>query len=358
MIKKIGLITLLLSLSMSISFAQNDTQPPSASPSSGGRVVTVNPSSALYHNAEKGWFFYQEPVKPKKPKTPFLPVFPKVGPPPPPKSELCKKMKTWKPDCGFVNPGTSFSFQSKERDGLLRRMAMAPNNPQAVENFQYYQKWVLQRSIEVANEWYYNTVQNPSLDATVKDPINAFGLKLMTEVKSSSQAAILQALRRQHAIYVYFSKYTCSFCNAMDPLLKVLQKETGIKVWNADLDNKCMSGFSKQCAIGAAVLKPAEALKVTIVPTVFLYVPPSTWLRVSTGITPVQTIIDRSTSFFSAYRTALLKGVQNGAPGRPSVDFSGNSPTGTATGLTTKGTPSIPTQNQINSLLKVKDKNK
>ena len=352
---KFGWLAIILALT-SVPFAYGSDQ--SAAPgTSSAQVVTVNPSAALYHNAQKGWFFYQEQVKPKPPKTTLLPILPNVGAPPPPKSPSCTQMQTWSPKCGFVNPGTSFAFQSKERDGLLRRMAMAPDNPQAVENFQYYQKWVLQRSIEVANEWYYNTVQNPDLDATVKDPINTFGLKLMTEVKNSSQAAILQALRRQNAIFVYFSKYSCSFCNAMDPLLHVVQKDTGIKVWNADLDNRCMPGFSKQCMTGAAVIKPAEALRVTIVPTVFLYVPPSTWLRVSTGITDVKTIEDRATSFFSAYRTALLKGVANGAPGRPSVDFSDNSATGLATGVSGKATHALPTQAQINGLLKVsKDK--
>lgn len=352
---KLSILTILVSLASATLAYGYESAP--VTNNGQAQVTTVNPSASLYQNAQKGWFFYQEPVKPKPPKTPLLPIMPKVGAPPPPKSRSCAKMATWKPKCGFVNPGTSFAFQSKERDGLLRRMAMAPDNPQAVENFQYYQKWVLQRSIEVANEWYYNTVQNPSLDATVKDPINAFGLKLMTEVKSSSQSAILRALRRQHALFVYFSKYSCSFCNAMDPLLLDVQRDTGIKVWNADLDNHCMPGFSKQCVKGSEVIKPAEDLRVTIVPTVFLYVPPSTWLRVSTGITDVKTIEDRATSFFSAYRTALLKGVANGAAGRPSVDFSGDSATGIATGVSVKKKFKAPTQIQINSLLRVKENN-
>lgn len=334
--------------------AQNTTVPSKAVASSHGAIVSVNPSSSLYQNAQKGWFFYQERKKPHPNNRPLSPIIPSLKLPPPPKSDLCKKMATWTAKCGFVNPGTSFAFQSKERDALLHRMAMAPNNPQAVENFQYYQRWVLRRSIEVADEWYYNTVQNPALAATVKHPINAFGLKLMTEVRSSKQTAILEALRSQHAIFVYFSRSTCSFCQAMAPLMKDVQRETGIKVWNAALDQSCMPGFKKQCIAGRPVELPAAALKVKLVPTIFLYVPHDTWIRVATGVTSAQTIRDRATSFFAAYRAALLKGVENGAPGRPSVDFDGDSATGIDEGVRSKGPAKLPTQAEVNKLLDIK----
>lgn len=316
-------------------------------------MVKENPSDALYQDARKGWFFYEHPKKPPEPtSSPTAP--PPAAPPPASKEQRCQKMDSWTVDCGFIDPGTSFEFQAKERDALLKGMAMSKNDPKAVEAFQYYQKWVLDKAVEIANLWYYNTVQNPDLDANAKNPINAFGLKLMTEVKDSSQTSILAALRREEAFYVYFSRHDCSFCLSMAPILSQVKQSTGLEIWNAALDSTCMPGYEKHCMAGEAVQAPAQALQVTIVPTLFLYVPPNTWIRVSTGVTDEATIRARTTSFFSAYRSALLKGVQNGDGTRAPVDFSDAEATGTASGVKADGPARLPTEDEIKSLLKNK----
>jgi len=351
------LLCLLLSIRAGAVFAQAaDTAASghSAEADTTNSSVTVRegPSDSLYQNAKKGWFFYEQPKKPAPP--PDQPPVVVSAPAPPPHEDRCKTIDTWTVDCGFVDPGTSFEFQSKERDALLHGMAMSQNDPKAVEAFQYYQKWVLDRSIEIANLWYYNTVQNPELDANVHSPINTFGLKLMTEVKDSSQSSILAALRREGAFLVYFSRHDCSFCVSMAPILKLVKQSTGLEIWNAALDDTCMPDFEKHCMAGQAVQAPAQALQVTIVPTLFLYVPPNTWIRVSTGVTDEATIRARTTSFFSAYRTALLKGVQNGEGSKASVDFSDLEATGAAQGVKASGPARLPTDAEIQNLLKTK----
>jgi hypothetical protein len=310
---------------------------------------TDNPSSTLHENAKKGWFFYEKQKKPPEPELPA--VIPKVDAPPPPKEERCKSKDSWSADCGFVDPGKDFDFQAKERDALLHGMAMSQNEPKAVEAFQYYQKWVLDRSIEVANLWYYNTIQNPELSAEAKSPINTFGLRLMTEVKDSDQKSIINALKKEGAFYIYFSRHDCTFCNSMAEVLRAVVEKTGIEMYNAALDDSCMSGFEDHCLAGAAVQAPAQALKVTIVPTLFLYVPKNTWIRIGTGVTDVETLIARTTSFFSAYRTALLKGVNNGSGARAPVDFSADGATGTATGVSTTAPARLPTADEVKALL-------
>jgi F plasmid transfer operon protein len=308
-----------------------------------------NPSDSLHENAKKGWFFYETQKKPPEDELP--PVVPQVDTPPPPKEARCKSKDTWTADCGFVDPGKDFDFQSKERDALLHGMAMSRNDPKAVEAFQYYQKWVLDRSIEVANLWYYNTVQNPELSAEAKSPINTFGLRLMTEVKDSDQKSILTALKKEGAFYIYFSRHDCSFCASMTGVLTTVVEQTGLPMYNAALDDTCMPGFEDHCLAGPAVQAPAQALKVDIVPTLFLYVPQNTWIRIGTGVTDVPTLVSRTTSFFSAYRTALLKGVNNGQGIAPSVDFSSNGATGTATGVKSSGPARLPTADEVKALL-------
>lgn len=306
------------------------------------------PGASLKQNAERGWFFYERQIKPA------LSPLPKSAPAAPePKEERCRHKETWSADCGFVDPGKDFDFQSKQRDALLQAMSMSRNDPKAVENFQFYMKWLLERSLGVANLWYYNMVQNPELDATVKAPISTFGLRLMTEVRDSNDASILSALKEEGAFLVYFSRTDCAFCRSIGPILEELARSTRLDIWNTSLDNRCMGGFESRCRRGAQAVAVAQALQVTIVPTLFLYVPGSdpaadSWIRISTGVTDASTMRGRVVSFFSAYRNALLKGVANAEPGRVPVDFSETAPTGTAVGVS--GAQRLPTEAEIKAL--------
>lgn len=316
-------------------------------------VQKVDPSASLREKAERGWFFYEDPVKPKEPKPEKakpddLAKDDKKKPP----EEECKTPETWTAKCGFINPGKNFEFQAKQRDALLENMTMSQNDPKAVEAFQFYMKWVMGRASEVANLWYYNMVQNPELDASASQPVSSFGLRLMTDVKKGKAKEIFKALKDDDAMLVYFTRSDCQFCHAMAPNVRDVARETGLPIWNAALDDACIPGFERQCRVGAAVQKPAEALQVTIVPTLFLHVPPNTWIRISTGVTDQASILARTVSFFSAYRTALLKGVNNADGAKPSVDFSfEKGVTGTAVGVTPAKTARPPSEADVRNML-------
>lgn len=303
---------------------------------------------------ERGWFFFET----ERPAAPAQPAPPAAEPAPAPATpvsqhERCRQPQSWTPGCGFVDPGEDFDFQARQRDALLEQMTMSQNNPQAVEAFQYYMKWVVERAAQVANLWQYNLTQNPELDATVRQPVSAFGLRLMSEVREGHAAEIFAALKDEGAFLVYFTRNDCTFCHQMAPHVQRLSRTSGLPVRNAALDEVCMREFAEGCLKGKAVQTPAQALQVSIVPTVFVYIPSgNTWLRIATGLTDPQTMSARAVSFFAAYRNALLKGVENGAPGRPSVDFSDTTPTGTAAGVgAAKPTERVPTEREVAEML-------
>lgn len=282
---------------------------------------------------ERGWWFYEtkpvppeEEVKPEPPKTPVV-----QAETPEEKAVRCQESGRWTPDCGFVDPGNDFAFQSKQRDELLTQMVMNPNEPKAVEAFQYYTKWMMDQATNVANMWYFNRIQNPELDPEVTRPVSAFGLRLLSGVQEGSSEEIFKFLR-ENGMLVFFSRTDCSYCHDMAPIILKVAQQTGIEVWDASLDESCLPGFEK-CLAAPATLDPARALQVGIVPSVFLHVEPSTWVRVSTGVTTVETLKSRIVNFFSAYRSAMLKGVDNGDGIRPSVDFSAGKPDPNGKGL-------------------------
>lgn len=344
---------LALFLSAAAAYAQPAPPPPASDASA---PVRANPQDANYNRPERGWFFFEGKPKPEGPKDePVVETKPLPKElPPPPKEEKCKRKETWSAECGFVNPGTDFDFQAKQRDALLERMVVSNNDPKAVEAFQYYMRWVLERVSEVTNLWYYNMVQNPDLDPSVRQPISAMGLRLMTDVQSGKEEEIAKLLRDEGAFLVYFSRSDCIFCHEMSPLIKDLGKKLDIPVRNAALDDKCMPGLEEGCVVNTTTA--GQALQVATVPTVFLYVPERTWIRIATGVTDARSMHERAMQFFLAYRTALLKGVTNGQAGRASVDFSGNDSFmgGATKGVETPEGMKLPTEADIARMLGAK----
>lgn len=309
-----------------------------------GKWATSNPN--------KGWFFYQSPhvYHPSKPKHPVQAPTTMRG-----KAYRCHHEQSWTPSCGFIDPGTSFSFQAKERDALLQQMVMSHNDPAKIEAFQYYMKWVMHRAVQAANLWEYNVVQNPSLDPMVRMPINGLGLSLMLDVDGSHSSAIFSKIKSHGGFLVYFSRYNCKFCQAMDHILLYMEQDHHIKIWNTPIDGKCMPGFANACYAGKKTIRAAEMLNVRIVPSVFLYIPGGSpkkdmWMRVSTGLTDEQTLAGRIVSFFVAYRRALLEGIHNGLNGAPSVDFSEEPASGIAPGI--PGRPIKPSGKEVLKLIK------
>lgn len=304
-------------------------------------VEKVAPDASLKEKADKGWWWYEQAVKKQEETNNPSPTQPLAREPS--KEEQCKKKDTWKPDCGFIDPGNDFEFQAKQRDELMQGMVMSNNDPKAVEAVQYYMKWMTDRAIQVANIWYYNMAQNPDLNPSTNAPISQFGLRLASEVEKADKQSLFKKIAEEGAL-VYFSRSDCHYCHSMAPSILKVSKSTGIEVWDASLDDTCMPNF-KKCLTAAKTTKPAQILQVATVPTLFLHVKPDTWIRVSTGVESEDEIMSRIAMFFSAYRSAILKGIQNGGDGKAPVDFS---PSGSLGG-NAKGV--VPTEKDVKSIL-------
>lgn len=291
--------------------------------------------------AKQGWFWYRDPVEEKKkPPAPPEVVAPKPVVPPPvsaplvvvPKAtkkeltpeereKLCKVKDTWEKACGFIDPGDDFEFQAKQRDILLQMMSLTPDNPDAVEQAQRYMKWVVGKASMAANMWYFNMVQNPDLDPTVKNPISEVGLALATRVMQASQFEYFRLIKEEGGILFYFSRSDCSYCYDQSPYAIRVAQTMGLSIINVPLDGKCLPEF-----VGPACgdnVKPEQVaiLDVKIVPALYLYVPSNTWIRLGTGVMTDQTILANTVNFFSAYRAAMLQGLDNSKGSRPSVTF-------------------------------------
>lgn len=304
------------------------------------QVAPATPGAELHKEpAKKGWFWYLDPKKeePKKeeppvqrppvviaptvkPKAPLV-VAPKAPVTPEEKEKLCKEKDTWKADCGFIDPGDDFEFQAKQRDALLERMSISPENPDAVEAAQRYMKWVVGKASMAANMWYFNMVQNPDLDPRVANPISQVGIALATKVQEASRFEYFKLIKEEGGVLFFFSRHDCSYCHDQAPYSRRVAHTMGLQLINIPLDGKCLEGFEgDNCGDN---IKPEQVaiLDVKIVPAMYLYVPDSTWIRLGTGIVTDETILANTVNFFSAYRAAMLQGLDNSKGARPSVTF-------------------------------------
>lgn len=282
--------------------------------------------------AECGWFwgFMEEPEKEEKPEELPIPILPE-----PKESEQepeeekdkdpCEDPETWSAEeCGFVDPGKSFEFQSQQRDALLKRAVMSPNDPEAVRGFQQYMNWAVDGALNMSRTWEWNMMQDQELNPFVQNPVSAYGLRAASRVEDEHRDDVMEEIERQGGFLVWFTRNSCQHCHDMQKPLGFLKERTGLEIWNAPLDGECMDGYEDQCEPGAITVEGARHLGIQAVPDLWLHLPKDDlWFRVSSGVEPAGKIAGRVEHFFGAVQKAAKKGLDNAknAPG-PAVDFS------------------------------------
>lgn len=320
-----------------------------AAPAHAQSNVRATPGEDLHKTpAKQGWFWYIDPEKEKKdkpkPPAPVQPpkqeeakpagpvvVIPRTKPEAPKKDirelteaeklVVCGSKDTWEAACGFIDPGNDFEFQAKQRDALLQMMSLTPENPEAVEAAQRYMKWVVGKASMAANMWYFNMVQNPDLDPTVKNPISEVGLALASRVVQASQFEYFKLIKEEGGVLFFFTRNDCVYCHDQSPYARRVAHTMGLRMVNIPLDGVCLPDFKNEDCGDNVKPEQAAILDVKTVPAIYLYVPSNTWIRLGTGVVTDSTILANTVNFFSAYRAAMLQGLDNGKGTRPSVTF-------------------------------------
>lgn len=282
--------------------------------------------------AKQGWFWYIDPKKEEPKDEPAPEPVPPAAEAPKDKGptvvimgkseeEKCLDKATWSANCGFVDPGEDFEFQAKQRDILLQQMSLRPDSPESVEAAQRYMKWVVGKASQAANMWYFNLVQNPDLDPTVKNPISEVGIALASRATQASQYEYFRIIREEGGLLFFFSRTDCQFCHDQAPYARRVARTMGLQLINIPLDGKCLPGFEGDDCGDTVKPEQTAVLQLRVVPTLFLYVPSNTWIRLGTGIVSDTTVLANTINFFSAYRAAMLKGLDNSKGARPTVTF-------------------------------------
>lgn len=239
------------------------------------------------------------------------------------KKETCTNKSNWSESCGFIDPGEDFDFQAMQRDIFLKNLLMKSNDPQSVENMQRYQKWLISKAVQASKMWEFNLAQKPELSASVNNPVTSFGIAMATQLRDDTTASVIQEIRAEGGIYVWFTRSDCPYCHRQTMLMREIESENDIEIRNVSLDQYCMIGFEEDCIKAPESIEPAKALNISIVPSFFVYMPKDkTWIRISNGIDSKSTILNRIKNFFIGVKSAHVNGINNSDGNRPNVDFS------------------------------------
>lgn len=286
---------------------------------------------------ERGIYFYEKNVD-KKPIVPKKNQSTKENKSPEEKEKECKNQDKWDVNCGFVDPTTlglssekAFEFEQKQYKGLIRNYALYPNNAEAVYNFQKFNMWVLNQAMTASYTWQYNLAQHPEVSANVQVPVSQFGMQLIKNIDQQSEKDFWKTLSKT-AFFVLITKTDNPICQSQGTIMHILERETGMTVWNFSIDEKHLPGFDHYMNYPLLKKEKREAIAKHIqmnwLPTVYLYMKPvqandiGHWIRVTSGITPLDEIKERTINFVEAYRHAIVEGVGDNKKIRP--DFSAN----------------------------------
>lgn len=279
--------------------------------------------------AERGYWFYKN--SPRAEANKLIPDL------------LCRDSKRWQVGCGFIDPhdlhltgNNAYRFEQKQYHALLNDYALRPNNLEVALRWQRFNQWVIHQSVTAAYAMQFTLSAHPELNGGIYNPFSNFGRLVLRHIETKNRQHLLEWLSKS-SLFIFFSRSDCPYCQAQSSVIAMLSRDTGIPVWNASLDKRAMPVFQHSMT-APDTIEPARLLKVTVVPTLFLYLPrkqlqamaynadrhrlrvnvknvlhqhndTGVWLRLATGVTSEKTIEDRLVNFVLAYRQAMVEGL-------------------------------------------------
>lgn len=212
---------------------------------------TSAPGTATH--PERGWFFYHDPkAEPPKPKPKKLPPAPGSPAPAAP------------PKVG------SAAWIAANIDRIREEAIDDPNDKAKMELYAYVQKLAMDKSEVFANAYIRTMSSNPSLDETISNPTSTFALREMGDQRDAAMQEVLKKIAAETSLW-YFFRSDCPYCHRENPLLGILQRDSGISILPISLDHKPMQDGSFADWVPDA--GQGAFLSVTNTPTIFLVHP-------------------------------------------------------------------------------------
>jgi len=223
------------------------------------------------HDRERGWHWYESDPNP-----------PAVPPVPPPQTAPAS------PATSEHAPLSVFWLQEKLEESRIA----AIDNPtrENVEFYVYLQKIAMDKAEKFAIMSQQVALVNPDLDESYDNPTSTFVRRARLDARDSEQQRVLRALAEEVGIY-YFYRSDCAYCARQNPILKRLEAEYGLRILPIAIDH--LPSHDGAFPNWIPDQGQAQALGVTVTPTLYLFRPPNEAAFLAAGLQSETQLIKR-----------------------------------------------------------------
>ncbi|WP_347988612.1 conjugal transfer protein TraF [Methylomonas sp. AM2-LC] len=249
-----------------------------------GEDSTDLPRVSYFEDKQRGWFWYEvqpEPIT-KKPIESAIPDSkPPISAEKPPKPET-REMP--------VEPAPLSSVWLKQNMERYLNKAIDEPTQENVAAFYYLQRVMMDKAERFTNAARYVVMSDPQLDETVRRPISTFAAN---EANHQAGVAADRALKdiAAHIGILFFFRSDCRYCHVQAPILSMLERAYGFKIYAVSLDGLPMPNG----LFGNFKLDKGQAalLGVEQTPALFLMNPPKQIVPLSQGVLSLEEMTSR-----------------------------------------------------------------
>jgi conjugal transfer pilus assembly protein TraF len=244
------------------------------------------PAASYFEDKQRGWFWYEvlpEPIKPVKPE-------PKIEPPKPdPQPDMAKVEKSVVVPVPDQPEPLSSAWLKQNLEKYLNKAIDEPSQ-ENVAAFYYLQRVMMDKAERFTNAARYVVMSDPQLDESVRRPISTFAVNEANHQASVAADQALKAIAAKAGI-LFFFRSDCGYCHVQAPILAMLERSYGFKIYPVSLDGLPMpNGLFNQFKIDQG---QAALLGVEQTPALFLMKPPKQIVPLSQGVLSLEEATSR-----------------------------------------------------------------
>jgi conjugal transfer pilus assembly protein TraF len=246
---------------------------------------------SYFADKQRGWFWYEilpEPVAEKKPAQPKAE---------PAESKSAQKQPSvldpQQAQPKQITPAEPVALSSAWlRKNMETYLNQAIDNPshENVAAFYYLQRVMMDKAERFTNAARYVVMSDPQLDETVRRPIATYAANEANHQAGVAAERALKDIAGQAGI-LFFFRSDCAYCHVQAPILSMLEKAYGFKIYAVSLDGLPMpNGLFSNFKLDRG---QAALLGVEQTPALFLMKPPKQIVPLSQGVLSLEEMTSR-----------------------------------------------------------------
>jgi conjugal transfer pilus assembly protein TraF len=247
---------------------------------------------SYFADKQRGWFWYEVQPEPVAKKPPAAEP-PKPAPNVPESPEKQPKVAESQPKEAIpAEPAPTPLSSAWLRKNMENYLNQAIDNPsqENVAAFFYLQRVMMDKAERFTNAARYVVMSDPQLDETVRRPIATYAANEANHQAGIAADRALKDIAGQAGI-LFFFRSDCAYCHVQAPILSMLEKTYGFKIYAVSLDGLPMPNG----LFGNFKLDNGQAalLGVEQTPALFLMKPPKQIVLLSQGVLSLEEITSR-----------------------------------------------------------------